>query len=356
MDKRIEYDKKDLKSFGLTALVLFFACILFDFIFIALTNFAFKTENRELYNQIAMVFFLLNKVLLLAFIIFFVRFVIAIFYLRGLKKLGLIIPVDKNLYHGALSELPQIDNKPEGSRNIDSLIIMGLYLAGGATCVALTIKFWKDWNFMSGINMTLWIYGIIAAIWLVLGVLFYIQSDNSKYRDNILDDADDYRKFRISMSTGVIVLLVLLIASFLSIVILNVMVGIMFNVKAENDQKMLMSLGHSIKDSLLEVYCEGMEPDEYRSTYQKLKDGMEITEWESGDDELAKLIEEKYPEQSEIKGAKHEINEMVGRLRLQKNKCIYVKIDGEQLNVRLKDVPQKGGYSISIDYDCVRLD
>lgn len=149
-------------------------------------------------------------------LILWLDFLRSTMYLKRLKSYGYEIPVNKKDFDSSLYKLPKTTpatvNPDE--RNKGSLILSGLSLCGFSGTVINIIVFYFKYELKGDLAYFGAIYSIPALIfWFVQSFIFWNQSSNEKYCDDI--EADINRKQRKPFENGIVNIIVCLILTVL---------------------------------------------------------------------------------------------------------------------------------------------
>lgn len=144
-------------------------------------------------------------------------------YLGRLKKHGYVLPKNKKNVADGLAGLRNNVGDTENKRTANKRCAGSIFL--GTICFAISIaviisiiRFYLQYNSFIDTNpmlLSVTIHIIMLLIWLGLGIYFSIQSDNSRYKDDVELDPD--RKIRKNITEGIFLIIILAIITFLAV-------------------------------------------------------------------------------------------------------------------------------------------
>lgn len=203
-------------------------------------------------------------------------------YFRRLEARGYEIPDDKKEYDSMLELLPRTNGEQvveiEGTvKNKTSKVLLGLCVLVYLVMLGLTIWYYRKWSFIGDDALFLLVIQLVTdVLWLCPIRLFYKQTDNRKYKDDVEIDAS--RKNRLHWVDGLILILVLAGASLLVKQTAHNMSEYMYQTWMSQDEKRI----GGIRDVFEVAYIDpaiSKDDESWRETMAALEEGVDITTW-----------------------------------------------------------------------------
>lgn len=282
----IRFDLKDNKS----CIIGIFLSILLIFVLTFIIMF-YRRLGVFLCFWIAVIFCAIFVLILLGN---FIGFIFANRYLASLRRQGYIAPQDKRDYDYLVSRLVSADEalleEDEPLRDASSIIEMVITLLVFAICIGYDIYFAITYDFLSrDIAVLARIMGFLDIFWLICAILFYRNSDNTRYKNKgqtVLG-----RKTRMSVLGFVIFLMIFACITFFIKKIFKDFSVFIFKTNC--------SINMQIEDAIAYAANEAIEnglaiTDE---KLEQIEEGVNILDWDS-DCQFADYILEKLDQAS----------------------------------------------------------
>lgn len=136
-------------------------------------------------------------------VVFWADYLNCVFYLRRLRRNGYELPVRKKDYGKRLGGL--LKNNTHGKRTEsvtwDSIVLATISWVVAAGLLVRAIAFWWEYQEVQDIIVfCMVVLGVIIMSWIVVGICYWIQRTNSKYRDDVA--FEENRKIRVHFTAG----------------------------------------------------------------------------------------------------------------------------------------------------------
>lgn len=274
---KIKYDKLDVQ-------ILLWVSIISGFFFVL--------GIWQLFQELlanAMFPFILFYLGGFVFISSLLRFYCAKIYLRRLAKGGYELPDRKKRYDGLLRNLPRTKEEIDlngGNRSkktaIFCLIVWGL-------CQLYQIMFVCSWSFYGTAKDAAIMLSVADFIWLILALLFFVQRNEKKYKEDI--EIDALRKNRFTKEDALIFLCALLFATFIIKLSFASMTQYIYGNHVVMEREMLDVL----QNNMAQIYEESKDDiSSWQNTYDALSEGTDLISWGTPDDIFKQKLADYY--------------------------------------------------------------
>ncbi len=239
----IKYDKRDRKVLGWLA-------VAFTVLKVGLEVLLFvnPVENFSVF----MILFYAG--ILLGFLSFFewVQYFDCIFYFKRLKRFGYQIPDRKSDYGGLLENLPSEENMITDKKNVvhdetnskESIILAVICWGIAIIFLLMALWLWYRFGWIDGIIVIcLAIYGIIILVWTGMGIFYWRQRRQDRYRDDV--GGDESRKPRVQLVSGIAIILMLFFFTNMAGFVLNLYAEVVYNSKEQYYQEQQLENGYN---------------------------------------------------------------------------------------------------------------
>ncbi|MCR4716421.1 MAG: hypothetical protein K5656_04490 [Lachnospiraceae bacterium] len=208
----IKYDLKFYKAVKATIIISFVLTVISALVFFAGANVKASDITDQLLIILLIITFL-GYITIPLLVISLVLFLDSSIYLKRLKNNGFDLPDNKMDYQNDLSNLSRT-NQTENIYANDSKHLFIIFLAVFFICLAFDIAYLLKWHQLVEDSVALFIFLILFhLLFLIAALIFLHQRDSSKYIDAV--DIRDGRKVRMSITSGIALLLIMgLIAAF----------------------------------------------------------------------------------------------------------------------------------------------
>jgi len=322
----IKYDKRKVKALGIMAMIL---TIIF-----ALPVLLFFILSFE-YNSFLFLFYMYGSgfgwLVLIFALVCLVQYENGKSYLKGLEKMGYLVPERAADYEYALDELPRnaewtMEKQPEKDRMF--LIISGVSGLIGVGFFSWLIRFYLEWGWEEEISIFVFLLTLLNLFWIYQSWKSYQMSKNEKYRSEF--DGDLTKKKRGSWIIRLSCLLVIALVQMMGYTIVSQFVSYVYEMDLGVNHKVLTYMGMAIA----EEYA-ALDEEEKEVIYAELQQGMDMDQLsEAGAAFINRLSEKhKFPGEGWREGMRH-----VNAATTLK----VVALDGKLL-VRLINVEKKDG-------------
>lgn len=223
-----------------------------------------------------------------------VRCFAAKMYLGRLEAFGYEVPYDKKDYGKMLCNLPKhefvecekhemteepiVDSQKDDQKSMGSnrsQVLSKICLVIWLICIACNVVFLVSWSFYESAKAMVFMLAIGEAIWLILVLIFGLQSSPEKYKEDVEIDAS--RKNRYSIEASIFVILFFLGVTYVANNTGASMVKYIYLTSIEGDRGRLNDISYSMQEVFDTLSVNGYE--EWNDTYQQLKEGVIINDW-----------------------------------------------------------------------------
>ena len=295
----IKYDLSDVKLYSKIARISFLV-LLADLVFVYLSTFS---SLRRYFSDMH---FVLAAIILypsMVFCIFYViKIIVATDYLKQLERAGYILPVDKKDYDGVVENLDTAEQsqgrnaqdlqeeKKQKPINCSGRLLSGVCVFVFLVCAFLNILFYRKYRIIGeSAQGTLGIKFFCDAIWIIMAIVLFIQSDNTRYKE--LGDTDQGKKIRLSAGKSTLLMIVLLIGTCIVKAVTTQMSDYIFRTMVYNNEE----IRRMTQGALEEAYeCQQRIDSD---TLLMLEEGTNILEWDDST-EFRKMVLERMPSES----------------------------------------------------------
>lgn len=227
-----------------------------------------------------------------------VRCFAAKMYLGRLEAFGYERPYNKKEYGNSLCNLPKRECKNQNENELEDFsgkkaaepkedfgVKRSRYVA--YTCLAIwlcfiayNVVFLVSWSFYESAEAMVLMLAIGESFWLILSLIFWLQCNPQKYKEDV--EIDDARKNRYSIEASLFVIIFFLVVTIVANKSGASMVKYVYASSAAGDREKLREISYAIQEVYEELSVDGHE--EWNDTYQQLTEGAVINEWNvSGD-------------------------------------------------------------------------
>ena len=158
----------------------------------------------------------------------------AVFYLKRLRRNGFEVPERKTDFDKRINMLKRTVPGKEKTDAVtwDSVILAVVSWMIAAGIFVRALFFWRQYQaIQDAVTFCLFVFGLIIVCWIVAGRCYWIQRQNSKYRDDV--DIYSEHKIRVNLVSGI--WFILLMAILCNIGILFMDNGIKYVIKAREE-------------------------------------------------------------------------------------------------------------------------
>lgn len=203
-----------------------------------------------------------------------------IIYLIRLKYYGFEVPKNKKEYDSDLAKLPRREDAgklPKGATRkyslqstVFAIITLLCYLSANAWTIWYTVS-WSGYN-----NAIGGIFFVVDIYWIILLIVFLIQRNNNKYKNDL--EFTPNRKNRMTIESSAIGILLLVCFCIFSKSTVQSMTTYIFRSAMAVDQNFTCDIQETIAFEINNISNTDYEQD-YQEVYPELKAGVDITNW-----------------------------------------------------------------------------
>lgn len=167
-----------------------------------------------------------------------VEFLNCIFYLKRLQRNGYGLPQHKKEYGGKLSNLPLNKDSLKQTEQINkgSVVLAVICWLVSFGLLVGAVVFWMKYQDVEDIvRFCMIVLGIMCVCWIVVGICYWFQRLNSKYRDDV--NIQSELKIRVHFLSGIGFIILMLYLSGMSIVLMDR--GVKYVINAREEQAVL---------------------------------------------------------------------------------------------------------------------